>query len=517
MLGYSRIMGILGLGSMRRWRGPMALIVVPLAALSATIPAAADVPLPLAERVAQALGGEELLAVDVSVQVRATGTNYTGMNTYSAGGPPVRVSADEIIDLWQPATGRFRSQVHMTSFVPFAGNWQFVEAYDGQAATRRGPSDIRPGDDGVLAAPYVGARQKRLWMSHPQWLFARAAENGKGGGTGSEATDALVVTAFGVEWRMTIDPASGLPRTLEVTEIDGLRGQVVMRTDYRDWRRVAGLMFPFRVSHYTDSVLTRREIRREIAVKRDTAPEHFRAAEAAQAIDGAARDWGWEMSHWFLGRTAMARGSVTVRPAPVRLREIAPGLFHVTGTSHHNLVIVGPESLAVVDAPFYPARSGAVVAALRERWPGKAVRHLILTHHHPDHVGGMRTYIEAGAQLVVAAGSRQYFADILARNGIESPDILAVRDRDTLSGFGRAVALVTVPNSHAFHMLAVYLADEKMLYATDIYSPGRPRQHPTGPGELLQTIRYHGLDVESLIGGHGSGPDSHARFMEFAQ
>ncbi len=34
---------------------------------------------------------------------------------------------------------------------------------------------------------------------------------------------------------------------------------------------------------------------------------------------------------------------------------------------------------------------------LDELWPGVPVSHLILTHHHFDHMGGIRTYAALGA------------------------------------------------------------------------------------------------------------------------
>jgi glyoxylase-like metal-dependent hydrolase (beta-lactamase superfamily II) len=53
-------------------------------------------------------------------------------------------------------------------------------------------------------------------------------------------------------------------------------------------------------------------------------------------------------------------------------------------------------------------------------------------------------------------------------------------------------------------MLIVYLPKEKLLFVTDLFSPGAPRQPPLWPQELLGDIQQLGLQVERIVGGHGN-------------
>jgi glyoxylase-like metal-dependent hydrolase (beta-lactamase superfamily II) len=39
----------------------------------------------------------------------------------------------------------------------------------------------------------------------------------------------------------------------------------------------------------------------------------------------------------------------------------------------------------------------------------KAIRYLVLTHHHMDHVNGARVFAAKGADLIFPTGDRQYF------------------------------------------------------------------------------------------------------------
>ena len=489
--------------------------------LSAATASGAEAENALLGKVVEALGGMDRLKAVKTIKTTANSINFGNMRTYSAGGPPAHLSDNEDVVLWQPLSRRFRVHARQKALVPYPDSFDFQEAYDGTHATRSGPKDYRPGKGPALEGVFLGARLKRLWLDHPQWLFVKATEITSAGVRSVKGREfpVLSLSALNDNWRVTVDPDSSLPYSVAVREVNGLRGNIQVENRFGDWREVSGIMMPFRLAHFTGGDLIRRESRSEILVDGEAGENAYQVGDtsALEPPGDSAVTWGWNMAHWFLGRAAMGRSSDTRQTTPVVLREIGEGIFQVTGTSHHNLVIVGPKSLAVVDAPFYPARSEVVLAKLGERWPGKPVRDLILTHHHADHVGGMRTYVEAGARLVVPAGSAGFFREILEQAGIGNPEIIAVREREPLPGFGRPVELVPVPNSHAFDMIVVYFRDQKLLFATDIYSPGRPGQPRDNPAELLQTLRFYGLGVEKLIGGHGSGPDDFSRFLGFAQ
>ncbi len=80
----------------------------------------------------------------------------------------------------------------------------------------------------------------------------------------------------------------------------------------------------------------------------------------------------------------------------------------------------------MVGPPLNEAHSKAVLAKVEELWPGVPVTHLILTHHHYDHMGGIRTYAAAGATIVTSAVNRSYVEEALS-----SPHTLVV---DELAG-----------------------------------------------------------------------------------
>jgi cyclase len=95
------------------------------------------------------------------------------------------------------------------------------------------------------------------------------------------------------------------------------------------------------------------------------------------------------------------------------VRREPPGLLE-----HANsLVVVGEQSVTVVDAQMTRAASAELVAAIRRLTP-KPVRYLVNTHWHDDHVFGNAAFREAwpGLQVVASTATRDDLATLGAQN-----------------------------------------------------------------------------------------------------
>jgi hypothetical protein len=90
--------------------------------------------------------------------------------------------------------------------------------------------------------------------------------------------------------------------------------------------------------------------------------------------------------------------SFTPPPARTESEVLAPGVFYITGGSHHSLAVEQADHIVVVEAPLNEERSLAVIAVVKELIPGKPIRYLVNSHAHFDHSGGLRTYVDEGRQ-----------------------------------------------------------------------------------------------------------------------
>ena len=66
-------------------------------------------------------------------------------------------------------------------------------------------------------------------------------------------------------------------------------------------------------------------------------------------------------------------------------------------------------------------------------------------------------------------------------------------------------------------MLAAYIPHAKLLFVSDLFSPGAPRQPPELPQELLESITAAGIKVEHIVGGHGNKVATLAELQQAAK
>jgi len=176
--------------------------------------------------------------------------------------------------------------------------------------------------------------------------------------------------------------------------------------------------------------------------------------------------------------------------------------------------------LVVFDAPVTDSQSNWVIDAARAKYPGKPIRHVVLTHHHMDHAGGVRAYAAQGATLVVGQGAGEHFRKVLAAPFTRNPDlratdlggtpIIEVADKYVISDGRREVAAYRIDNPHAKAYLLGYVPDAKLGYVTDLWSPGRdplPAKITPPLAAVVAAVKKHGIEPARFAGGHGSTGD----------
>jgi glyoxylase-like metal-dependent hydrolase (beta-lactamase superfamily II) len=174
----------------------------------------------------------------------------------------------------------------------------------------------------------------------------------------------------------------------------------------------------------------------------------------------------------------------------------------------------------VFDAPVHDGHANWTIAAAQAKYPGKPIKYLVLTHHHMDHAGGLRAYAAAGATLVVGKGNAEHFRQVLAAPFTRNPDltprdlsqttIVEVAEQYKIPDGQREVMAYLIENPHAEGMLIGYIADAKLGFVTDLWSPGAaplPEKITPALAAVVNAVKKAGIAPLKFAGGHGATSD----------
>jgi glyoxylase-like metal-dependent hydrolase (beta-lactamase superfamily II) len=226
-----------------------------------------------------------------------------------------------------------------------------------------------------------------------------------------------------------------------------------------------------------------------------------------------------------------AVASATLPAVQATSTKLANGVWHVTGGSHHSLVVEFNDHLAVIEAPLDEARSEAVIAEARKLVPKKPLKYVLTTHHHFDHSGGLRTYVAEGATIITHQSNVPYFQKTLIAPATLSPDtqskaakmptLQGVTGKDIITDGKQSIEIyATSGDTHTNEYTLIYLPGPKILVEADAYSPGPPDapvppMPPPNAVMLYDEIQKLKLNVATIAPIHGRGAVTFAEFRKF--
>jgi glyoxylase-like metal-dependent hydrolase (beta-lactamase superfamily II) len=199
--------------------------------------------------------------------------------------------------------------------------------------------------------------------------------------------------------------------------------------------------------------------------------------------------------------------------APLEWNEVAPGVYHAVGYSHHSMVVEFPTFVAVVEGPYTEAQALTLARRIDEEI-NKPIRYVTPTHPHYDHTGGIRGLAAGGATVLVAEGHEGELRGIVESPHTNPSDELAralaagseVGAVEVFSGMTvieegqRRLELhevTTIP--HVNPMTLAYVPDAGLLFESDLFFGAASPD----ASALYAAIRERDLEVRQIVGGHG--------------
>jgi glyoxylase-like metal-dependent hydrolase (beta-lactamase superfamily II) len=302
------------------------------------------------------------------------------------------------------------------------------------------------------------------------------------------------------------------------TEEMPLRRDVALEVFYYDWQAIgeSGLAFPAEVYIALDGEIVVKELRSAVEVNPELAADLFAIPDGLDPVFDEALAARGAANHQYLQMFAhygFIRDGVQPNLAAA---ELAPGVYHLTGGSHHSLAIEQSGGVVIVETPLGGYRSALILDWAAQTFPDKPITHAAITHHHEDHAAGLRQFVANGATAIVHETAADFFADIFARPATLSPDAMtenspnvaietvSAGDHYTLADEMQPLEIYNIEQTHAQDMVIAYAPGAGIVFVTDLYSPN-PAAESAGPGGqlLAETIEALGLEVSLIAGGHG--------------
>ena len=221
-----------------------------------------------------------------------------------------------------------------------------------------------------------------------------------------------------------------------------------------------------------------------------------------------------------------ASAANAVPPVSVQVEKLTEGVFYLKGGTHHSVAVEFADHVAVIEAPLNEERSMAVIAAVKKIIPNKPIRYLVNTHHHFDHAGGLRTYVDEGTTIVTHDTNKEFYQQALAAPRTLNPDSLArsqkkpnvetFADKKVLSDGTRSLELHLIKgNPHNDGILMAFLPKEKILIESDVFTPqatAAPNAAAINPNTVntVENVERLRLDFETILPLHGPGAATRA-------
>jgi glyoxylase-like metal-dependent hydrolase (beta-lactamase superfamily II) len=410
---------------------------------------------------AEALGGKDRLIAIQTLTIEGSGVAPNiGQNPHPEGPLPTWWVPEfkRSIDL---AHNRARTEQHRIGMFPFAlpTDVRQSQSLDGDVAFNINA------EGRAQRGPDAAVTDRRIEMLATPATIVRAALDPKAKVSALRGKIAIV-TAQGDKLTLALDGTTHLPASVSwMTSSENL-GDVVNTTSFEDYETVSGVRLPKR---YVTKIDFRDWTSGDFSVTKNT-------------VDGDLGD---------LAAPAPVKSATAPAPPPISVdvQQVAKHVWWLAGSGNaFSILFEFDDHLTLFEAPTSEARTKAVIDKARATVPNKPLTEVIVTHHHFDHTGGLRTAVAEGLTVISHQGNESIFQEMTSRKATLKPDLLA-KSGQTLKFRGMDDTLVLKDrsmevdlfrlhdNTHSPYLIAAYVPGDNLLVEGDLIDMGWV-QHP---------------------------------------
>lgn len=208
--------------------------------------------------------------------------------------------------------------------------------------------------------------------------------------------------------------------------------------------------------------------------------------------------------------------------APARLVKLADNIYMIQnigddkwGIFDYNVLVAEFEDhILVGEAPVSNDASLKAIQMIQDQFPNKPIRYLVQSHHHSDHIAGIREYMAREVTLVMPPATHGLLQRIASASWIHEPDsqgkaprkpkFLALDEPTTLSdGLNNALILNIGPIPHVNDMIAIYFPKQQLVWQADMITYCEWPLSIEPSVIFRDRIREYGWVVKTIAGTHG--------------
>jgi glyoxylase-like metal-dependent hydrolase (beta-lactamase superfamily II) len=473
----------------------------------------------LVRQAVTAEGGAEALRALRTLAVKGDAKFWEPGQSYAAGGEPRFLGDATFAISWDLAKGTART------------DWDRDQKYPDPPIKLKYSEIVLPATGFVTDAKgsqpmsriRVATHLRELKRASPRLLLdamddpsnIRTTESQR---LGQQSLPAISFTDQGTNFTILFDSGTHLPAAIRTRDDDNIHGDSNFDLVLGDWKAVGGAKLAQSLSYQVNGVEVAKLNYREVSANPAIAADAFEVPAAVKAAANPPATgnvpYQWVMRRLFLTRFNDSDNIIFPTGGGLKLVELAPNVQHVQGGTANNLIVAMKDYLVIFDAPYGELQSRWTIDAAKQKYPGKPIKYLILTHHHMDHTGGMRTYVAEGATVIVPSPDKAYFEKDVAAPRTLVPDdlqkkptlatILEVPDQMSLKDDTEEIRIYNLPNPHVQGMFVGYVIKANAFYVTDLISPRGPVERSPATVAVGEVIRKYGITGATIAGGHGT-------------
>src|SRR5215217_7463328 len=192
-----------------------------------------------------------------------------------------------------------------------------------------------------------------------------------------------------------------------------------------------------------------------------------------------------------------------------RTQALGDGLYMVTDGGYQSMFMTYEDGVVVIDAPpSYAAHLREAIAEVTD----KPITHVVYSHLHIDHIGGVNSL---GGQPVIIAQAETN--RLLARDNDPNRPLATVTfaDKYRLSVGSQVLELSYHGNAHVPGNIFIYATKQRTLMVVDVVFPGwmpwrRFALAQDVPAYFEQVREISNWEFDTLVGGHVARTGTHA-------